>query len=111
MARLITVSGNHLELASNSFYVFGRDSRCDVAVEDCSCSRRHAKIELSATGDAFIEDLKSRNGTFLNGHRVLDLTLIPDGGQIRLGSQTGGAAVRPRASRNECRAGTSATHP
>ncbi len=53
-----TIDANELAL--------GRDLDCDVVFEDVQISRRHARIYRQA--DAFfIEDLKSTNGTLLNG--------------------------------------------
>ena len=49
-------------------------------------SRRHA--EIVRDGDAwFIRDLKSSNGTKVNGAGVVD-QMLQDGDEIRLGSVT-----------------------
>lgn len=87
MPQLVTVAGQEIELHPNGSYTLGRDPWCDVVVQDRACSRRHARISVDDTGDeAQIEDLQSRNGTFLNGRRVREPARIPDGGQVRLGS-------------------------
>jgi len=44
----------------------GRDPSADVQIEDDTVSRKHATITLNA-GSATIEDLASKNGTFLDG--------------------------------------------
>ena len=44
-------------------------------------SRRHAAIIRDAA-DIFVEDLKSRNGTFLNDERMTDRTPLGDGDQL-----------------------------
>ena len=47
----------------------GRDLACDVPILDQGVSRRHAEISTGAKGIT-ITDLDSRNGTWVNGHRV-----------------------------------------
>lgn len=62
----------------------GRDPQNDVVVPDAEASRFHIKIKRR--GRLFIlEDLDSRNGTFLNGDRVINTT-ISSGDKILLGS-------------------------
>ncbi|MCP4539157.1 MAG: FHA domain-containing protein [Chloroflexi bacterium] len=50
--------------------LFGRSSDCTVPVENQSVSAQHFRILKGRTGKYFIEDLNSRNGTFLNGTRI-----------------------------------------
>lgn len=49
--------------------VIGREENCDVVVPNNAVSRRHAKI-IQADGQFFLEDLKSRNKTFLNNREI-----------------------------------------
>ena len=86
MAKLITVSGKQINLRRGSNYLIGRDSACNVVVKDCACSRKHARLTVNANEDIHVEDLKSRNGTFVNGRKIEERTLVVDGGQIRLGT-------------------------
>ncbi|GIW91614.1 MAG: hypothetical protein KatS3mg109_2046 [Pirellulaceae bacterium] len=46
--------------------LIGRHPDCDIVIEDSNVSRFHAKI-VSSQGRHLIVDLKSRNGTWLNG--------------------------------------------
>lgn len=49
--------------------VVGRSTKCDLSIPDRFLSRRHAR--LYRDGDSWmIEDLGSRNGTFLNGTKI-----------------------------------------
>ena len=48
-------------------------------------SRHHARIRVSGT-DAAIEDLGSKNGTYLRGERLAPPSPLTDGDEIRLGS-------------------------
>ncbi len=49
---------------------FGRSTDCIVVVENQSVSARHFRILKGRTGKYFVEDLNSKNGTFLNGTRL-----------------------------------------
>jgi pSer/pThr/pTyr-binding forkhead associated (FHA) protein len=48
---------------------FGRTGDCDVELADKSVSRKHAEI-VREGDDYFLIDLKSGNGTFLNGKKI-----------------------------------------
>ena len=65
--------------------VLGRDPQVGVFIDHTSVSRQHARIVISAKG-AVLEDLHSKNGTFLRGSRVETPLRIADGDEIRLGS-------------------------
>ena len=67
----------------------GRDPTCHLSFPDDDevsqvVSWQHADIELSPRG-AFLTDLNSTNGTFVNGTRVAPRTKVSEGDQIRLG--------------------------
>lgn len=49
----------------------GRDPACDLPVEDERASWRHFCLTVES-GDVFLRDLDSKNGTYLNGQRVGD---------------------------------------
>jgi EmrB/QacA subfamily drug resistance transporter len=69
--------------------VLGRQGTADMALADSSgeLSRRHARIGLR-DGEPMIEDLKSTNGTFLNGERVQGARPLQAGDRIRIGANT-----------------------
>ena len=86
MAFLTSISGSgfgkRFELDKPKI-VLGRHPDCDVTIEVGAVSRQHAQILVD--GERFeIEDLKSRNGTFLNGQLLSERTLISDGDLIRI---------------------------
>lgn len=57
--------------------VLGKDTAtCDIVFQDLSVSREHAKLIVSPDGDASIEDLKSRNGTFVNGEAIENIKTL-----------------------------------
>jgi serine/threonine protein kinase len=64
--------------------ILGRDPEADVWFDRPGISRHHARIEIAGT-EAVIEDLGSRNGTWVQGVRITALTPLRDGDRIRLG--------------------------
>jgi DNA-binding winged helix-turn-helix (wHTH) protein len=66
-------------------HVLGRTQEAAVWIDSGDVSRRHARITVKADG-ASIEDLGSRNGTYVNGARVARRRRLSDGDEIRLGS-------------------------
>jgi S1-C subfamily serine protease len=74
-------------------YVIGREEGCDLVLgDDAEASRRHAEIRRS--GDAWeIEDLGSRNGTFVDGTRIEASTALTDGSEVKIGQTTLGVSV------------------
>ncbi len=65
--------------------LLGRDPRAGIFLDDTTVSRRHARIVISEER-ALIEDLQSKNGTFVRGTRIEAPERISDGDKIRLGS-------------------------
>jgi DNA-binding winged helix-turn-helix (wHTH) protein len=67
--------------------VIGRDATLDVCVDSPKVSRRHARIEINAAR-ATIEDLGSKNGTFVRQTRIQPATTLKSGDEIRIGRIT-----------------------
>ncbi len=65
-------------------YTIGREPGNDIVVPDASVSSRHARISRTPDGFA-IEDLGSRNGTFVNGEPVKQAVALADNDMVRLG--------------------------
>jgi hypothetical protein len=72
----------HLQMVGRELR-FGRGLDNDVVLDSLSVSREHARL-LQADG-LYVEDLGSRNGTFVNGHRVQRARVVP-GDRVRLGA-------------------------
>ena len=64
--------------------VIGRSLRAELCLDDDGVSRHHARIRAS-DGAIVIEDLGSRNGTFVNGVRVAGAVTLEDGDKIHVG--------------------------
>lgn len=65
--------------------VIGRDPDADVCIDAIGVSRRHAMIVV-ATDVVTLSDLSSKNGTFVNGTRIVSPLALSDGAEISLGA-------------------------
>jgi len=65
-------------------YTIGRAPDNKIELADGSVSSKHARIARTTEGFV-LEDLQSRNGTFVNGERIEQQRLLTDGDLIRLG--------------------------
>ena len=65
----------------------GRSPEATVVIEDAGVSRLHVRLARTESGAFSVEDLGSRNGTFVNGRRV-NRHQLAFGDKIRLGHQT-----------------------
>ena len=66
-------------------YLLGRDAESVIATDAHTVSRRHARLRV-AGGEAVLDDLGSRNGTFVRGERLTSPARLADGDEFRLGS-------------------------
>lgn len=67
--------------------VAGRDAGADIRIDSSGVSRRHASILVDGTSVA-IRDLGSKNGTFVDGIRIVGEMPLSDNSEIQLGSAT-----------------------
>jgi DNA-binding winged helix-turn-helix (wHTH) protein len=70
---------------SDGDYVLGRDPDLELFLDAEDVSRRHARITIAGT-EATIEDLDSKNGTFVSDRRLDSAARLVDGARIRVGS-------------------------
>jgi DNA-binding winged helix-turn-helix (wHTH) protein len=63
--------------------IIGRDDIADVVVPERQISRQHLRI-LRKDKQYYIEDLKSKNGTWVNGQRLEELQELYDGDEIHI---------------------------
>jgi hypothetical protein len=66
-----------------STITLGRDSDCDIIIPLRQVSRRHTRIFPVPEGTS-IEDLESKNGTYINGQRVKERVLLKDGDELQI---------------------------
>ncbi|MGZ4306481.1 MAG: FHA domain-containing protein, partial [Solirubrobacteraceae bacterium] len=86
MARLRVVSG---PLAGQTIdvedeVVIGREDT-DLTIDDVELSRRHAVVRPHASR-LQVEDLGSTNGTYVDGTRIEEPTILGGGAEIRIGT-------------------------
>jgi pSer/pThr/pTyr-binding forkhead associated (FHA) protein len=84
--------GEAFELAADVTLV-GRDPAGGLRIEDSSVSRHHARLDRRG-GTLTVTDLKSRNGTRVNGEPVLQAPLH-DGDRVEFGTVEYEVALRP----------------
>jgi DNA-binding winged helix-turn-helix (wHTH) protein len=65
--------------------VLGREPQAEAVIDAATVSRRHARIQIAGQG-AILDDLGSKNGTYVGGTRVTGPTPVLDGDEIRVGS-------------------------
>ena len=87
-ARLIVQRGGGLR-AGQAFtvgagLVIGRADGNEIRIEDNFASGHHARV-FDHDGLAYLEDMRSTNGTYLNGHRVEGQELLHPEDLIRIG--------------------------
>ncbi len=92
--KLVVVAGADvgLEIPIHAAVEIGAEAGCDVTLSDPAVSRRHARIRLEA-GRLMLEDLGSRNGTFVGDARIEKAELAV-GAVLRIGKTL--LAVQPR---------------
>ena len=70
----IQVGGSRLRRADGGFVIGRQPALVDEVIPDPTVSMRHARV-IRKEGRFFIEDLNSREGTWLNGERLVPFTL------------------------------------
>ena len=61
----------------------GRGEECDIVLPDRQVSRVHARVSRADDG-FYVEDLGSKNGTYVNGMPVRDRVKLQDGDEIQV---------------------------
>ncbi len=75
---LVSAAGDRrFLLTGRTVFVAGRELSCTLPILDPAVSRRHAELRVDSPGTLDVQDLESRNGTWVNGARVLHATLVP----------------------------------
>ena len=73
--RLLASDGRSFTVGETPL-IIGRSPQAGVVINDPNVSRQHAEVWRTADGVA-IRDLRSTNGTFVNGHRIDAVSLSP----------------------------------
>ncbi len=84
VSRWVVVGARRIALGEGE-HVIGRDPASAVRLDSAGISRRHARIVVT-TFNALIEDLNSKNGTWVNEGRTTNRLVLNDGDRIQVGS-------------------------
>ena len=63
------LKGKSFDITGIGTYTIGR-KECDIVLDDDKVSRKHASVVIIREGQYAVQDLASRNGTFVNGVRL-----------------------------------------
>jgi hypothetical protein len=77
-------AGRSIAIKRNKLLI-GRSEECDIRPLSEEVSRRHCAV-IVGPADVWVQDLGSRNGTYVNGQRIDAKTKLADGDLIRVGS-------------------------
>lgn len=78
------LKGSHMEVSSLEEFTVGRAGDNDFQLGDDFASSRHARM-FRRGSEWFVEDLDSRNGTFVNGVRIDQPERVSVGTDIKMG--------------------------
>lgn len=81
------LTGSHMDISSLSEITIGRSQDAEFVVGDDFASGRHARL-FKRGNDWYVEDLASRNGTFLSGMRIEQPEKVELGSDIKIGRTT-----------------------
>lgn len=70
-------------MIDRSDMIIGREEDCDIVLPSRQVSRNHARIRRSG-GRHILEDLGSKNGTFVNGQELTEPYTLQDGDEIQI---------------------------
>jgi two-component system, cell cycle response regulator len=89
-ACLLVISGTaigRMFTLSKPEMLLGRGEDADIPIDDDAISRLHARVMTKADHSVWIEDLGSKNGTYVEGERVTRVELH-DGDRVQVGLST-----------------------
>jgi predicted component of type VI protein secretion system len=87
VAKLIVASGKSAGRSitlKHGKILIGRAEECDIRPLGEEVSRRHCAV-VEEAGAVTVEDLKSRNGTYVNGTKISAKVTVADGDIVRVG--------------------------
>lgn len=87
--KIISVADKRDEMLGQKFFltrenVIGRSQKSDLVISHPTVSNTHAEI-YQKRGNLYIQDLQSKNGTFLNNKRIKKRQVLQSGDILQLG--------------------------
>jgi serine phosphatase RsbU (regulator of sigma subunit) len=83
MTVLRDLTGGRVYPLRGKIMLIGRDPHCDIVVRDSHASAEHALL-IKCGGSWYIEDLESANGTFVNGTRIRQRTVLKTNDRLEM---------------------------
>jgi two-component system, cell cycle response regulator len=87
---LTVLSGNatgHVFKIAPGANTIGRHPNAELRIMDDGVSRQHAVVHREGN-DLWVEDLDSRNGTYVNGNKIAQRTRLTEGDKLQVGRTT-----------------------
>lgn len=81
------LAGNQMDITQLTEFTIGRSAASSVSIQDDFASGQHARL-FRRGSDWFIDDLDSRNGTFVQGVRIDTPERLQAGFDIKIGRTT-----------------------
>ena len=72
-------------LLPGAIRTIGRSTGADFILDAALVSRVHCRLTVLNTGELEIRDLKSTNGTYVNGEQVATATRLEPGDRVQVG--------------------------
>ncbi len=74
----------HKKVYNQPQLIIGRDPSCDLSVDDRTVSFQHARLSFHHA-QWWVEDLNSRNGTYLNQEKIQQAMALVHGDELQCG--------------------------
>jgi diguanylate cyclase (GGDEF)-like protein len=68
--------------------LIGRAQEAHLRILDDGVSRNHARLKFDTGGNLYLCDLDSRNGTYVNGKKIIEPTQLQAGDKVQIGRTT-----------------------
>ena len=81
----MTLASGNEQVECKSIVTIGRDTGCDIVLDDKKASRNHAMLRQLGNGDYYLIDEGSSNGCYVNGKLITAPTLLKDGDRLGIG--------------------------
>ncbi len=78
-------TSDEVELSQRTLFI-GRASSFGKFEQDPEISRKHLMIKMNDTGEIFIEDQGSTNGSYLNGKKITGMHLVRPQDEVKVGT-------------------------
>ena len=76
-------TGRRIEIGERPIAI-GRSEPCEMVLPDNEMSRKHCSVAI-LQGSVLVSDNRSTNGTFVQGRRIEDVTLLAPGDLVQIG--------------------------